>query len=96
MARSFPEWLSRCDASEYRVFAIFSLFAIRRSAFPELLHYESHGHGRAVVHNQPDGRRNRCVARHRAIQLATKRMLSTTPVWGVMHQVVSNDSWVSM
>ena len=92
MARSFPEWLSGCEAREYRVSAIFSVFATRCSAFPELLHYESHKHGRDVVHNQPHGRRNRCAARRRAAQVATKRMLSTTPVWGVMHQLVSNYS----
>ena len=92
MARSSPELLLGCDASEYSVSAIFSVFATRCSAFPELLHYESHKHGRDVVHNQPHGRRNRCAARRRAAQVATKRMLSTTPVWGVMHQLVSNYS----
>lgn len=92
MAQSFFELLSGCDASEYCVSAMFSLFAVRYSAFPELLHYESHKHRRAVVHNKPDGRWYCCAARHRASQLATKRMLSTTPVRGVMHQVVSNYS----
>jgi len=92
MARFFPELLPGCDASEYSVSAIFSVFAIRRSAFHELIHGKSHKHGRDVVHNQKDGRRNRCAARRRAAQVATKRILSTTPVRGVMHQLVSNYS----
>lgn len=92
MARFFPELRPGCGASECSVLAISSEIAIRRNALPELIHGESHKHGRDVVHNQKDGRRNRCAARHRAIRIATKRMLSTTPVWGVMHQVASNYS----
>lgn len=89
MARFFPELRSGCGASEYSVLAISSEIAIRRNALPELIHGESHKHGRAVVHKQPDGRRNRWAARCRTAQVATKRMLSTTPVRGVMHQAVS-------
>ncbi len=92
MAQSFFELLSGYGASEYRVPAIFPVLAVRLNAFPGLLHYESHKYGRAMVHNQPDGRRNRCAARRRAVQVATKRMLSTTPVQGVMYQLVSNNS----
>ena len=95
MARSFPEWLSGCEAREYRVSAIVPVLEVRHNAFHELFHGESHKHGRDVVHNQKDGRRNRCAARRRAAQVATKRTLSTTPVRGVMHQLVSNYSWAS-
>ena len=89
MARFFPELRSGCGASEYSVLAISSEIAIRRNALPELIHGESHKHGRAVVHKQPDGRRNRWAARCRTAQVATKRMLSTTPVRGVMHHVAA-------
>ena len=80
MARSFPEWLSGCEAREYRVSAIFPVLAVRHNAFHELIHGESHKHGRDVVHNQKDGRRECGAARCRATQRASRRMLSTTPV----------------
>lgn len=92
MARSFFELFSGWDASKNSALLAF----LERPDPPSRLTRNdcprSHWRGYAVVHNQKDGRRERGAARRRATQRTTKRMLSTTPVRGVMHQLVSKYS----